>query len=80
MTPVLLWIVDHAADIAAGVAIWLAVAIPVAILASRVIRKRDRQVPPGWHRYDPACECAGCDNGEPSSPYLKVPRPTEGPS
>lgn len=31
--------------------------------------------PRGWHRYDPTCECAGCERGEPSSPYLKVHSP-----
>ena len=42
------WLVDHAAVIAGGVALWLAVAIPVAVLIGHVIRHRDadRRPPP----------------------------------
>ena len=43
MTPVLPWLVDHADDIAGGVALWLAVAIPVALILGRALRRRDER-------------------------------------
>lgn len=37
-------------------------------------------IPPGWHRYDPTCGCAGCERREPSSPYVKVTSPERSPA
>ena len=58
---------------AVGVA-WVVSGLALFLLLGRVIRNGDRQIPHGWHRHDPACGCAGCERGEPSSPYVKIPQ------
>ncbi len=51
---------------------WPALGFVVGSAIGRVTRRRDRQIPRGWHRYDRTCACAACERCEPSSPYLKV--------
>ena len=47
MSGALLWIADRALWIAAGLAVWVAVAAGIGVWLGRTARGRDRQIPHG---------------------------------